>query len=157
MAGGEVGQLATQFNSMTDSIQKTQNWLEEAVAKHTRELLDAKRMLEISLEQEKAGREAQVNLLALMAHEVRSPVAVIGNTAQMLKALAASEKPEWLPRIDKIMVAVRQLAQLMDEVLADDRIGLKSRGLERQRGDLNVFCNELRLSQMALRGKSYPF
>ncbi len=155
--GGEVGQLAAQFNSMTDSIQKTQNWLEDTIAKHTWELLDAKRMLEISLEQEKAGREAQVNLLALMAHEVRSPVAVIGNTAQMLKAMAASEKPEWLPRIDKIMVAVRQLALLMDEVLADERIGLKSRGLERKRGDLNVFCSELRSNQMALRGRAIVF
>lgn len=154
---GEVGRLATQFNSMTDSIQKTQSWLEEAVAKQTRELLDAKRMLEISLEQEKAGRQAQVNLLALMAHEVRSPVAVIGNTAQMLNALAASEKPEWLPRIEKIMGAVRQLAQLMDDVLAEDRIGLKNKGLERQRGDLNVFCDELRLSQMELRGRTIRF
>jgi len=156
-SSGEVGKLASQFNSMTNSIQKTQNWLEEAVAKQTRELRDAKRMLEISLEQEKAGHQAQVNLLALMAHEVRSPVAVIGNTAQMLNALAVSEKPEWLPRIEKIMVAVRQLAQLMDDILDEERIGLKSRGLERQRGDLNVFCEDILGGQMAWHGRPVRF
>ncbi len=154
---GEVGRLASRFSSMTDSIQKTQSSLEEAVARHTRDLLDAKRMLEISLQQERVGRRAQVNLLALMAHEVRSPVAVIGNTAQMLNALAASEKPEWMPRIEKIMVAVRQLAQLMDEVLDEDRIGLQSKGLERKQGDLNVFCDELRLGQVASCGRDIRF
>jgi signal transduction histidine kinase len=100
-------------------------------------------MLEISLQQEKEGREIQANLLALMTHEVRSPIAVISNTAQMLNALAQTEKPDWQPRIEKIMGAVRQLAQLMDNVLAEDRLSLNSSGLEFQVGDLNVFCAEL--------------
>jgi signal transduction histidine kinase len=154
---GEVGRLASQFSSMTDSIQRTQNSLEEAVARQTRDLMDAKRMLEISLAEERVGRRAQANLLALMAHEVRSPIAVIGNTAQMLNALAVQEKPEWVPRIEKIMAAVRQLAQLMDEVLDENRIGLQSRGLERQRGDLNAFCDELRVSRVASGGRDICF
>jgi signal transduction histidine kinase len=157
LGSSEVGQLASQFNSMADSLQKAQDWLEEEVTKRTRELADARRMLEVTLQQEIEWRQAQENLLALMAHEVRSPVAVIGNTAQMLNVLATSEKPEWRPRIEKIMVAVRQLAQLMDDILAEDRIKLKSNGLHRQSGDLNIFCDELRVSQMVLHGRTIRF
>lgn len=154
---GEVGQLAAQFNSMSDSIQKTHDWLENEISRRTRELVDTQRMLEISLQQEKDERQAQTNLLSLLAHEVRNPVAVIGNTAQMLNALAQSEKPDWLPRIEKIMVAVRQLAHLMDDILSEDRIGLISSGLERQAGDINAFCAELGVSQMKLHGKTLHF
>ena len=140
---GEVGQLATQFQVMADAVYKTHNWLEDEIEKRTRQLTDAKKMLEISLQQEKDSRETQANLLALMAHEIRSPVAVIGNTAQMLNALAQAERPDWQPRIEKIMDAVRQLAQLMDNFLAEDRLSMKGIGLELQEGDLNVFCAEL--------------
>jgi signal transduction histidine kinase len=140
---GEVGQLTTQFQVMADVVYKTHNWLEEEIEKHTRQLTDAKKMLEILLQQEKDGRETQANLLALMAHEIRSPVAVIGNTAQMLNALAQAEQPDWQPRIEKIMGAVRQLALLMDNFLAENRINMKSSGLELHEGDLNVFCAEL--------------
>jgi signal transduction histidine kinase len=154
---GEVGRLASQFNTMSDSIQKTQQWLEDEVAKRTHDLSDAKRMLEISLQQEKEGRVAQANLLALMAHEVRSPVAVISNTAQMLNALAGSEKPEWLPRLEKIMVAVRQLSHLMDEVLGENRIALTSSVLERENGDLNLFCEALHLRMMVRHKRAIMF
>jgi signal transduction histidine kinase len=153
----EVEQLASQFNSMSDSIQKTQSLLEEEVAKRTSELSDAKHMLEIALQQEKSGRLAQINLLALMAHEVRSPVAVIGNTAQMLNALAVSEKPDWLPRIRKIMIAVRQLAHLMDDVLAEDRIALKNEVLDRRVGDPNAFFAALQVRLTAHHQREIRF
>lgn len=140
---GEVRQLATQFQVMSDAVYRTHNWLEDEIGKRTHRFADAKKMLEISLQREKDSREAQANLLALMAHEIRNPIAVIGNTAQMLNALARAERPDWQPRIEKIMGAVRQLAQLMDNVLAEERISMKSDGMELQRGDLNAFCAEL--------------
>lgn len=68
---------------------------------------------------------------------------MIGNTAQVLNALAQAERQEWQPRIEKIMGAVRQLAQLMDNFLAEERLGMKSVGMELQDGDLNTFCAEL--------------
>lgn len=57
--------------------------------------------------------------------------------------LAQTGQQEWQPRIEKIMVAVRQVAQLMDNFLAEERIGMKSPVLELQEGDLNAFCAEL--------------
>lgn len=142
-SGGEVGQLTSQFEAMVDAVSRTQSGLEIEIEKRTRQLTEAKKMLETALLQEKEGRGTQAHLLALMAHEIRSPVAVISNTAQMLNALAQSEQPNWQPRIEKILGAVRRLATLMDNLLAEERLSMESRGLERQAGDLNVFCAEL--------------
>lgn len=128
---------------MVDTLRHNEQSLEVQINERTHQLTDAMKMLEISLQQEKDGRETQANLLALMAHEIRSPVAVIGNTAQMLNVLAQAEQPGWQPRIEKIMDAVRQLAKLMDNFLAEDRLSMKSAGLELQEGDLNVFCTKL--------------
>lgn len=154
---GEVGRLASQFNAMTDSILKARSWHEQEIAKQHRELGDAKKLLEVSITQKVERRRVQDNLLTLMAHELRSPVAVIGNTAQMMNVLVSAEKPEWLPRINKIMGAVRQLAHLMDNVLAEERIGYQSSKMDWEVRDLNVFCGELCAGQMSQRGRSIRF
>jgi signal transduction histidine kinase len=142
-SAGEVGQLTTQFQVMADAVHKTHNWLEHEIDERTRQLADTAKILEVSLQQEKNARENQGNLMALIAHEIRSPVAVIGNTAQMLNVLVQAERPDWQPRIDKIMGAVRQLAQLMDNFLAEDRLGTNNSGLEFQPDNLDVYCAEL--------------
>jgi signal transduction histidine kinase len=128
---------------MRHAVHKTHSWMEEEINKRTRQLSDAKEMLEVSLQQEKNSRENQANLLSLMAHEIRSPIAVIGNTAQMLNALAQTKQPDWQPRIEKIMGAVLQLALLMNKFLDEDRINMKDNELNLKMGDLNVFCGEL--------------
>ena len=140
---GEIGQLTAQFQAMRHAVHKTHNWMEEEIRKRTRELSEAKEMLEVSLQQEKNSRENQANLLSLMAHEIRNPIAVIGNTAQMLNALAQTKQPEWQPRIEKIMGAVHQLALLMNKFLDENRIKMKDNELDLRMGDLNIFCEEL--------------
>jgi signal transduction histidine kinase len=79
--------------------------------------------------------------MALMAHEMRSPIAVIGNTAQMLEMLVQNERPEWLPRVEKIMRSVRQLSLLMDNFLTEKWLDMDKRGLNRENGDLNQLCS----------------
>lgn len=157
VGSGEVGELASRFNTMTDSIRQAQSRQEQEIDRRNRVIGDAAQLLEVSLEKRVGRRRAQDNLLPLLAHELRSPVAVIGNAAQMLRVLAEGDKPEWLPRIEKIMAAVRQLAHLMDQILAEDRIGLRGSGLERERGDLNRFCGELHGNLAALHGRTIRF
>ncbi len=140
---GEIGQLTVQFQAMRHAVHKTHNWMEEEIRKRTRELSEAKEMLEVSLQQEKNSRENQANLLSLMAHEIRNPIAVIGNTAQMLNALVQTRQPDWQPRIEKIMGAVLQLALLMNKFLDENRINMKDNELDLRMGDLNIFCEEL--------------
>lgn len=146
---GELSELTSEFWSMTDSIHKKQDILKNEVSQKSAALTDAQIMLQIALQQEKEGRIANINLLALIAHEARNPMAVIGNSAQMLKALAVNEKPAWLPRIEKIMLAVQELAKLMERVLAEDHITQKHEVLKRQRGELNAFCALLQKKMQA--------
>lgn len=141
-SSGEVQELVSRFHNMADAIQSTQQWLEDEIEKRTRQLSDAQKILEISLHHERSGRETQANLMALMAHEMRSPVAVISNTAQMLNMLAQSDRPDLLPRIEKIMRSVRELATLMDNFLTEKWLDMDRQGLNRVRGDLNQFCME---------------
>lgn len=140
---GEIGQLAAQFQAMRHAVHKTHNWMEDEIRKRTCQLSDAKEMLEVSLQQEKNSRENLSNLLSLMAHEIRSPIAVISNTAQMLNVLTQSERPNWQPRIEKILGAVLQLAVLMNKFLDENRIGMKNNELDMQMGDLNIFCADI--------------
>jgi signal transduction histidine kinase len=142
-SSGEVQELLTQFHDMAGAIYNTQQWLEDEIEKRTLQLSDAQKILEISLQHERDGRETQANLMALMAHEMRSPVAVIGNTAQMLNMLAHNERPDWQPRIEKIMRSVRELAMLMDNFLTEKWLDMDKYGLNRVMGDLNQLCAEI--------------
>lgn len=137
---GEVHELILQFHEMAGAIHNTQQWLEDEIEKRTRQLSDAQKILEISLNHERDGRETQANLMALMAHEMRSPVAVISNTVQMLNMLAQTERPDWLPRIEKIMRSIRQLSVLMDNFLTEKWLDMDKSGLNREMGDLNTLC-----------------
>ena len=141
-SSGEVRELISQFHHMASTIYSTQQWLEDEIKKRTRQLSDAQKILEISLHHERDARETQANLMALMAHEMRSPVAVISNTAQMLNMLAKSDRPDLLPRIEKIMRSVTQLATLMDNFLTEKWLDMDKQGLNRVTGDLNRFCAE---------------
>lgn len=141
-SSGEVRELISQFHHMASTIYSTQQWLEDEIEKRTRQLSDARKILEISLHHERDARETQANLMALMAHEMRSPVAVIGNTAQMLNMLAKTDRPDLLPRIEKIMRSVSQLATLMDNFLTEKWLDMDKQGLNRVTGDLNDFCGE---------------
>ncbi|MBU0620978.1 MAG: sensor histidine kinase [Gammaproteobacteria bacterium] len=141
--GGEVQVLASQFQDMENSLFKTQEWLEAEIDKRTSQLFDAQSVLEISLQREREGREIQAHQMAVMAHEMRNPIAVIGNTAQMLQILAQTDHPELLPRIEKITRAVRQLAALMDNFLTEKWLEMWQHGLKRTKGDLNRLCTEV--------------
>ena len=141
-SSGEVRELLTQFQDMAGTIHSTQQWLEDEIEKRTRQLSDARKILEISLRHERDGRETQANLMALMAHEMRSPIAVIGNTAQMLNMLVLTERPDLVPRIEKIMRSVRQLATLMDSFLTEKWLDMDKQGLNRITGDINYLCEK---------------
>lgn len=154
---GEIGRLTVQFQAMRHAVHKTHNWMEDEIRKRTRQLRDTKEMLEVSLQQERNSRENLANLLSLMAHEIRSPIAVIGNTAQMLNVLAQSERPDWQPRIEKIMGAVLQLTVLMSKFLDEDRINRKDNELNLQMGDLDAFCAELANTLAANHGRTIRY
>lgn len=131
---------------LVDNLQHSERLLGKRVSERTRQLTEAKKLLETALMQEQENRETQAHFLGLMAHEIRSPIAVIGNTAQMLHVLVQPDQPEWKARVEKILGAVRRLSTLMDQLLTEERLSVMNHGLERQLGNLDQFCQELATS-----------
>lgn len=142
---------------LVESLRINELTLNHRIAERTRQLTETQKMLETALGQEKEGRNRQAHLLALMAHEIRSPLAIISNTSQMLNILAQSDQPNWQPRLKKILSAVQRLTALMDNLLAEERLSVDQHGLERQAGDLNLFCTELVLSFADLHHRPLRF
>jgi signal transduction histidine kinase len=152
-ATGELSEMTSRFFDMTDNLQSEKTALEIEVEKRTRQIMDAQKVLETALQQEKEGRLTQANLLAMIAHEIRNPVAVIGNTAQSLQALTESAQPDWLPRINKITAAVQRISLLLDNLLAEERMSEFHLGHEREPGDLGEYCRDITNSLSLIHGR----
>ncbi|WP_251971899.1 sensor histidine kinase [Sphaerotilus microaerophilus] len=83
-----------------------------------------KRALAAELRQrlEAEAREDNANLIAMLAHEIRTPVAVIDAALQSLQMLDEQPTPERALRHDRIGRALNRLTQLVDLAMARDRL-----------------------------------
>src|SRR5690606_33806037 len=90
----------------------------------SREVLERRRLekrLSASLEGERALREEQSDLVRIVSHEFRTPLAVIRNAAEMIN-LAGDRSPEMQrERLAGIDEALDRLFSLTNRFMADDR------------------------------------
>ena len=73
--------------------------------------------------------------LAMLAHELRNPLAAIGNAAQLLGKLVPEEGLEWAR--DVVQRQVKHLARLIDDLLDVSRISQGKIGLRKEPLDLS--------------------
>lgn len=157
VSAGEVSEMTSRFFDMTDTLQNEKASLGMEIEKRTHQIMDAYKVLETALLQEKDGRLTQANLLAMVAHEIRNPFAVIGNTAQSLQTLAKSAQPDWLPRINKIISAVQRISLMLDNLLTEERLSGTRQPIAYTSGDLGEFCRSLAESLSLLHGRTVRF
>ena len=122
----EIGDLANSFVDMSESLHqrrqelmKTQQELaqanqelEERVAKRTKELQAATKELV------KTERLVAIGKMAsIISHEIRNPLAVIGNATRLIKTLVQPKEQKLLKQFNVIEGEIRQANSIISEVL----------------------------------------
>lgn len=87
-----------------------------------------------------AREQAQRGLVNMIAHELRTPLAVIDTAVANIEARTLAERPELLPRYRRIHTALARLNTLVDNALAEDRL---------QDGDVDIVRQPVAPSELA--------
>jgi signal transduction histidine kinase len=116
----------------TRQLEALNHELEDRVRERTAELEASTAQLRSSEEELRAADRHKDEFLALLAHELRNPVAPIRNAAQILMLRGASD-PELLWNVQVIDRQVRHLTRLIDDLLDLSRISRGRLELRRSR------------------------
>jgi len=149
----ETGELVTAFNSMLGEVSERTAALEES----NRRL---KRETEVRREAEDALRDAnrrKDEFLATLAHELRNPLAPIGNAVHYLKARGANDEDakQLIPLIDR---QVRHMVRLIDDLMDISRITRDRLELRISRFGLEEFVRDaVEASRHALDSAGHTF
>jgi signal transduction histidine kinase/CheY-like chemotaxis protein len=149
----ETGELVTAFNSMLAEVSERTAALEES----NRRL---KRETEVRREAEDALRDAnrrKDEFLATLAHELRNPLAPIGNAVHYLKAKGANDDDarQLIPLIDR---QVRHMVRLIDDLMDISRITRDRLELRISRFSLEEFVRDaVEASRHALDSAGHTF
>lgn len=95
------------------------------------------------LESKQIALDQQQEFIAMVAHEFRTPLAIIDTTAQRIAGQLASVSEKDLERCSNIRNAVYRLTALMDEFLTPDRMARKIRPLSPESCSLDKLVETL--------------
>ncbi|WP_027476603.1 sensor histidine kinase [Curvibacter gracilis] len=118
----ELGALSDAMRYMARHLQEHAQDLEQTVTLRTRELKEALLAIEQTLTDQR-------HFIAMLSHEVRSPLAVIHTTAQLM-CLRAKDSPSQLAQAERILRGAIRLNYFFDNCLTQDRIDSDSFVLE---------------------------
>lgn len=93
----------------------------ERLSREVQERRRLEKRLSASLETERALREEQVDLMRVVSHEFRTPLAVIRRAAEMIGLVGDKSPSARRERLAGIDEALNRLFSLIDRFMADDR------------------------------------
>ncbi|MGJ7526703.1 7TM diverse intracellular signaling domain-containing protein [Variovorax sp. GB1P17] len=103
--------------------------LEDKVRRRTADLrneIEQRERLEIelraALETERRAKQSQLDFVAMVSHEFRTPLAIINTTAQQIARNLDAAREKTLSRCMNLRAAVQRMAALVDEYLTADRM-----------------------------------
>ncbi|HEY9671327.1 MAG TPA: PAS domain S-box protein [Waterburya sp.] len=103
-----------------------------------------------ALEREQELSELRLRFFSLVSHEFRTPLSTILLTAQILESSAQGWSEEKRKRnFQRIVLAVKEMRQMLDDILTINRAETGKLEFEPTQIDLNSFCQNL-LEQMRL-------
>jgi signal transduction histidine kinase/CheY-like chemotaxis protein len=152
LAGGdELIRLQRAFQAMTDSVRQAREELERQVQDRTRALED----LRASEEALRAADRRKDDFLAMLAHELRNPLAPIRNAVHLFKLKSPSD-PVLAWGRDVIDRQVAQMSRLLDDLLDVSRISHNRLELRLERIDLtSVLTSAIETSRPLIDGAGH--
>ncbi len=109
---------ASQLVATAEELEELNATLEEKIAERTRELQNAKDMLEISSQEAKEANRLKSEFLANMSHELRTPLnAVIGFSELLLEEIPGKLNNDQRECLEDILSAGKHLLKLINEIL----------------------------------------
>lgn len=103
--------------------------------------------LEAALDIERQTAEMQRRFLAIAAHDLRTPLAIIDNTAQMLERSAATSAPDQTQaRASRIRSTVQRMLKLLENTIESTRRSLGVIGYEPKNGSIVKTISDVALS-----------
>lgn len=104
-----------------------------------------------SAHQERRARQEQADFVALLLHEVKTPLAQISAAATVLQELGSAASTEAASRYDTIHAAVGRLNALAEHSLARKQQGLDDASLQRSLIDPQQWLHEVRGAYAGIR------
>jgi signal transduction histidine kinase/ActR/RegA family two-component response regulator len=152
LAGGdELVRLQRAFQAMTNSVRQAREELERQVQDRTRALED----LRASEEALRVADRRKDDFLAMLAHELRNPLAPIRNAVHLFKLKSPSD-PDLAWGRDVIDRQVVQMSRLLDDLLDVSRISHNRLELRMQRVDLaSVLTSAIETSRPLIDGAGH--
>jgi signal transduction histidine kinase len=114
----EKDTTAAQLLATASELEELNATLEDRISERTRELQNAKDMLEISSHEAMEANRLKSEFLANMSHELRTPLnAVIGFSELLLEEIPGKLNDEQKECIQDVLSAGKHLLQLINEIL----------------------------------------
>lgn len=111
--------LASQQNELLEQevLRRTDDLRQEI---ERREYLEVE--LRSALETERLTRQSQLDFIAMISHEFRTPLAIINTTAQQIARNLDAAREKTLARCANLRDAAKRMMALVDEYLSQDRL-----------------------------------
>ncbi|MBS1191932.1 MAG: integral rane sensor signal transduction histidine kinase [Rhodocyclaceae bacterium] len=115
-----------------DASHQAEKELERRVEDRTRELAEAKHDVERALASERRSLLEQRQFMSMVSHEFRTPLAVIDSVATNLVEVPLAGEDDLAQRSRQVQRAVKRLARLVENCLADERVDGEALALQLQ-------------------------
>jgi signal transduction histidine kinase len=116
--------LSSAFDNVIlyEQLQDANTHLEERVVQRTHELTMANERLAAQEEQLRHANKFKNDILGIVAHDLKNPLAVILGRTEMLSDLLSMEPPQLEPgraQLEHVRLTARRLTEMVDTLIAD--------------------------------------
>jgi signal transduction histidine kinase len=149
--GDELVRLQSAFQTMADSVWQARSELEQQIQERTQAVKD----LQVSEEALRLADRRKDDFLAMLAHELRNPLAPIRNAVHIFKVKNPAD-PDLQWSRDVIERQVGQMSRLLEDLLDVSRISHNRLELRLQRVDLrSVLASAIETSRPFIDGAGH--